>query len=885
MLASAARRRVHTLRSLLPEGGALTPTEWRQRHRVILALLWAHAGGIALFALIRGLEPGHAVTEGLMIAAWAVVAGSLGGRRIRSGAASLGLFTASALLVHLTDGAIEAHFHFFVMITVIALYQDWMPFLLTLLFVVLEHGVTGVVMPTAVYNHAAAWAEPWKWAVIHGGFVLAASAANVAHWRLSELVQRERSQSQKTVSRLAAIVTSSEDAIISMDARAQVISWNAAAEALFGFTADEMNGQSIMDLVPHDRRAELDGVRRRLRAGLQVDPRESRMLRKDGSQVDVSVSLSPIRDVAGDVVGSALIARDITDRIRVEGALRESQRTLSTLLSNLPGMAYRCRNDRDWTSEFVSEGCLELTGIAPADFMEQRASYSELIHADDRERLWRDTQEAVAKRRAFRQTYRITTAQGWEKWVWEHGRGVYDAEGNLQALEGFIIDISERRDAELALAHHAQHDPLTDLPNRVVLRHEAQEALRASRNGGTPVALLVMDLDRFKEVNDTLGHGNGDRLLQDVAVRLKSALGEAGLLARLGGDEFAVLMPGADAARVSEVAQRLLHAFDEPFAVENHHLALGASMGGAVCPDHGTDSETLLRRADVAMYVAKRAANGFALYDARFDDNSPDRLALATELRQALEDGHLELYYQPKLWLADGSVAGVEALLRWSHPRRGPIPPDQFIPLAEQTGLIHALTRWVLDAALRQYAAWRREGLEVPVAVNFSMRNLQDPEIADTVASLLERWNVAPSALEIEITESTLMADPTGALDVLGRMRALGVRVAIDDFGTGYSSLAYLKQLPVDGVKVDRSFVREMLSNDSDRVIVRATIDLAHNLGLRVVAEGVEDAATYALLGGLGCDEGQGYHVQRPLAADDATAWLRRRRYRLANAA
>jgi EAL domain-containing protein (putative c-di-GMP-specific phosphodiesterase class I) len=293
-----------------------------------------------------------------------------------------------------------------------------------------------------------------------------------------------------------------------------------------------------------------------------------------------------------------------------------------------------------------------------------------------------------------------------------------------------------------------------------------------------------------------------------------------------------------------------------------------------LCPEHGEDADTLLRRADIAMYAAKRAHGGFAFYQPEQDDHTLDRLLLAGELRHAIENDQLVLHYQPKASFATGCVSHVEALVRWNHPQRGLVPPDQFIPLAEQTGLIRPLFLWVLNDALRQCSVWRQEGIGLHVAVNLSMRNLQDPRLPDTLVNLLSRWNLEPAWVELEITESTLAADPERAMKILTRFSTLGMRIAIDDFGTGYSSLAYLKRLPVDEIKIDKSFVLGMVNDENDATIVRSTIDLGHNLGLKVVAEGVEDQATWDLLTAWGCDLAQGYFLSRPLPAPDFVAWL-----------
>jgi predicted signal transduction protein with EAL and GGDEF domain len=345
----------------------------------------------------------------------------------------------------------------------------------------------------------------------------------------------------------------------------------------------------------------------------------------------------------------------------------------------------------------------------------------------------------------------------------------------------------------------------------------------------------------------------------------------------MGGDEFAVILPTAgDADFAARVAQTLVKALEQPFTLDGHTVSIGASIGVAAYPEHGADAKVLLRHADVAMYAAKRAGVGHTVYSFEQDTNDPDRLTFIGELRAAIANGDLVLHYQPKISLRTSQCDRVEALVRWQHPERGLVPPDSFIPLAEQTGLIKQLTRWVLNQAIGQCRTWQDNGLEITVGVNLSMRNLHDPELVDLVAQLLKTHGVSPAMLKLEVTESAVMTDPKRALDTLVRLRAIGVEVAIDDFGTGHSSLSYLKQMPVEEIKLDRSFVRDMGTNKNDFTIVRSTIKLAHDLGLRVIAEGVEDQATWDLLVGLGCDLAQGYHMSRPLTEPNLRVWLAR---------
>jgi diguanylate cyclase (GGDEF)-like protein len=433
------------------------------------------------------------------------------------------------------------------------------------------------------------------------------------------------------------------------------------------------------------------------------------------------------------------------------------------------------------------------------------------------------------------------------------------------------------------IKHQALSDALTGLPNRTLLYDRTGQAMRQADRELVPAALALIDLDRFKEVNDTLGHHYGDQLLVQVGERLQAALRKVDTVARLGGDEFAVLLPRIETPEGAlTVARKLLAVLEEPFPLDGLTVDVEASIGVALYPDHGSDPEELLQRADIAMYTAKQTHAGFVLFDPKQDQHSPRRLALLGELRRALDQRQLLLHYQPKVAANDGRMLGVEALVRWQHPEHGLVPPDEFIPLAERTGLIVPLTHYVLDEALGQCRQWHEADHELSVAVNVSARRLLDLRFPDEVAALLDRHQVPARLLVVELTESTIMADPVHALEILSRLNAMGVQLSIDDFGTGYSSLAYLKSLPVHELKVDRSFVSQMISNSNDAVIVHSTVDLGRNLGLRVVAEGVEDALTLQHLNLLGCDAVQGYHISRPVPADDLISWLERHASRAA---
>jgi diguanylate cyclase (GGDEF)-like protein len=423
----------------------------------------------------------------------------------------------------------------------------------------------------------------------------------------------------------------------------------------------------------------------------------------------------------------------------------------------------------------------------------------------------------------------------------------------------------------------ALHDVLTGLPNRALFQDRVDRALSAARRDGTQPVVMLLDLDRFKEVNDTLGHHRGDELLRLVGPRIAGVLRSSDTVARLGGDEFAVLLPAApDRDAGVEVGQKILHALEEPFHVDGADLEVGASLGIACYPEHGEDVDTLMQRADVAMYAAKGTRSGRELFDVA--GGRPDPLAVVGDLRRGMSDGELGVLYQPKVDLATGEVRGAEALVRWDHPLRGLVLPGSFVGHAEHTGLIRPLTMHVLDAALGQVADWRRAGLDMTVAVNLSMRSLLDRSLIVDVEQALAKWRVPAQALVLELTESTIMADPQRAREILDALHDLGVGLSIDDFGTGYSSLGKLRQLPVDEIKIDRSFVVGMAFDRGDATIVRSTIDLARNLGLRVVAEGVEDARVRDELAALGCDLGQGWFFSRPLEGEALIAWARARR-------
>lgn len=749
---AAAWRRVQRA---LPRGRTLGPSEWEARHRVILALVWVHVAGLPVFLACQGFGVWGSVGPVFPIALAGVLAGRPEvDRRVRSVAVVFGLLTASAVLVYGWHGQIEAHFHFFVTIGVLALYEDWLPFGLAIAYVAIEHGVLGAVAPHSVYNHGG---SPWAWAAVHAGFVLAASAVAVITWRINETTRvglraatrRARDQSQRF--RISFESGISGMCLLGTDGR--YVQVNRAMCEMLGYSEAELLRSSPADLThPADREREMNGVRAVLAAGSDVYTTETRYLHADGGVVWAQVGLRVVRDEAGELGYFLLQVNDITDRRRVEE---------------------------------------ELT------------------------------------RRAL-------------------------------------------------------HDPLTGLPNRRLFLDRVQGALSRLARRPDPLTVLFVDLDRFKLVNDTLGHAVGDIILAEAGRRLERVLRAQDTVARFGGDEFTVLCERADDCEAQRIGARILEALSEPFTHGSRVFQLTTSVGARVNNSPHIVAEMLLQDADRALYVAKQ--KGGARVELFHPDVRPagsDPLAMEQALRRAIGRGELRLHYQPELDLTAGDIVAVEALVRWQHPQRGLLGPFEFVPLAEQSDLIIRLGEWVLHEACRQMAAWRSAGIgpdSFRMAVNVSPRQLSDPGLAAAVTTALQDSGVDPRALCLEITENAFVTESEIALGNLRDIHALGVGVALDDFGVGFSSLSRIRELPgLDVIKIDRSFIAALHESRADAAVIRAAVSLGTHLGVAVVAEGIEEERQHRELRELGCDVGQGFLFSRPLPPDQVGELLGRR--------
>ncbi len=653
------------------------------------------------------------------------------------------------------------------------------------------------------------------------------------------------------------------EGILALDRGGRITFANQRAEALLGAAPGGLLGRDAATVLwPGAAPAEVSGLARALATGAVFEG-EDDFVRSDGSAFPVAVLGAPLRGGEGDADQAGYVAsfRDVSEIKQAEARLHLAARVFDSLGEAMVVTDARGR------IQSVNPAFSEVTGYSEADARGRAPGHILASGQHDPAfyaQMWQSLQEQgkwqgeVINRRKSGETYP----------EWLSITAIKDGAGQVSQYVGLFTDITDRKQAEAHIHHLAYHDPLTGLPNRRLFYDRLENALRQAHRSRRKLAVLLLDLDRFKAVNDTLGHDQGDLLLKEVGARLSLCLREGDTLARLGGDEFVLLLPEVLSAEdASIVAGKLLAQFDQPVRLGEREIFASTSIGIALYPADGEDGESLLKHADVAMYAAKdggRAAYRFFI--ASHNERSLERLELENDLRRAVEGEQLLLYYQPQIGASSGRIAGVEALVRWRHPTRGLVMPDSFIALAENAGLIDAIGHWCLVAACRQLRAWQEQGVPVPrVAVNVSARQLRRWDFAQEVLQVVTQSGIDPAGLELELTESSLADDPEQILAIFSTLRQAGVRVSIDDFGTGYSSLSYLSRYPVDEVKIDRSFVSRLLDDREARSVVRAVILLAHGLGMRTVAEGVETEAQWQVLSDLDCDELQGYLFSKPV--------------------
>jgi diguanylate cyclase (GGDEF)-like protein/PAS domain S-box-containing protein len=639
-------------------------------------------------------------------------------------------------------------------------------------------------------------------------------------------------------------------------------------EEWLGESRKELTGRQIADVVGNDRANQLGPLLDRVLMGETVST-EKQLMQPDGQERWESVHFAPNRDAEGNVVGIYAVHTDIHDQKRNEDELKRVNWMLSSHISNTPLAVLEW--DRDFRLVRWSPQAENIFGWRSDEILGIPLADSPLVHEDDREAfaglVGRLMGGEEPRATGLTRNHRRDGDTIWCEW---YHSALLDDGGQIVSILSFVQDVSSRIQAEERLQYLATRDALTGLPNRLLLHERLTQAIAKAKRSGHRVGVLFIDLDRFKNVNDTLGHRIGDELLKRVTAALSSALRETDLLARLGGDEFMVIVEDFDDPSVlGRIAQKLLDAIQQPFEIESHDIFVTSSIGIAVYPDDSDDPEELLKHADVAMYRSKELGrNTYQFLDANLAEHRLRQHTLETALRTALADGALRLHYQPVMKINDRSIIGAEALLRWSDPEHGNVPPQVFIPLAEESGLIHALGEWVLKSAARQCAEWRRAGLDLTVSVNLSARQFYREDLPQRISDIVKAEECEPSWIELEVTETSLLHDLDAIRKVLHQLRDEGFTVAIDDFGTGYSSLTHLKHFPIDTLKIDISFIADLESDPQDAAITEAIIGLARGLGLRVVAEGVGTREQLEFLDAHGCDCFQGFWISKPLPAD-----------------
>jgi len=686
----------------------------------------------------------------------------------------------------------------------------------------------------------------------------------------------DRRRTEEDLRRLASIVACTDDAIFSKTLEGIITSWNASAERIYGYSAEEAIGYPVSMLVPIDRPDEIPEMLERLKRGEIVDHFETLRVRKDGKEFHIEITVSPIRDALERIVGASTIGRDISARKAAENHLVRMEARYRGLLEAAPDamvvvnqsgeiILLNLQAEKQFgyhRDELVGQ---QVKNIIPEGFAERLIADGLRTAADALPHQIGTGIELIGRRKDG-SNFPIEIMLSPLK----------SAEGIL--VTAAIRNVSAARAMSLQMTHLAQHDFLTGLPNRTLVTDRISQAIAVAQRYTEKVAVLFLDLDGFKHTNDSLGHPIGDKLLQSVAKRLVKCIRGSDTVSRQGGDEFVALLLDVDQPEDAGItARRMLQVVSEAHSIDQHDLHVTASIGVSIYPDDGLDAETLIKNADTAMYQAKEnGRQSYQFFKQAMNVRAVERQSIEQSLRTALERQEFALHYQPKINLRTGEITGAEALLRWTHPVRGQVPPVQFIGVAEACGLILPIGNWVLREACKQARAWVDAGLSMgTMAVNISALEFRDENFLEGVLAILDDTGLNPRFLELELTESVLMTRPESTESILKALRARGVRVAVDDFGTGYSSLSYLRRFPIDALKIDQSFIRQITSAPTETTIVTAVIGMGRSLNLRIVAEGVETEEEVAFLQAHQCDEAQGYYFSRPVVAEQFAKLLK----------
>jgi diguanylate cyclase (GGDEF)-like protein/PAS domain S-box-containing protein len=679
-----------------------------------------------------------------------------------------------------------------------------------------------------------------------------------------------RRRTEEGIRRLASIVACSDDAILGKTIEGIITSWNGGAERIYGYSAKEAIGKSVTMLAPTDRTDEVPAVLEHLKRGETVRRLETVHLRRDGKEIHIELTVSPIRDAQERIVGASTIGRDISERKRAEENLVQMEGKYRGLLEAAPDAMVVVNQGGEIV--LVNLQAEKEFGYRRDELLGQKVKtiipkgFAERLIADGT----RSAEDALAQQIGTGLELTGRRKDGSDFPIEIMLSPLKSAEGIL--VTAAIRNVSVARAMSLQMTHLAEHDFLTELPNRTLVNDRISQAIAAAQRHPTRVAVLFLDLDGFKHINDSLGHPTGDKLLQSIAKRLVKCVRGSDTISRQGGDEFVALLLDVDRPEDAGItARRMLQVVAEPHSIDQHDLHITASIGVSIYPDDGLDAETLIKNADTAMYQAKEhGRQNYQFFKPAMNIRAVERQSIEESLRRALERREFALHYQPKVSLKTGHITGAEALLRWTHPVRGQVPPGQFIGVAEACGLILPIGSWVLREACKQAQAWVTAGLHMgTMAVNVSALEFGDEKFLEGIFAILEDTGLDPTFLELELTESVLMKRAESTQSILMSLKGSGVQLAVDDFGTGYSSLSYLTKFPIDALKIDQSFVRQVTATPDDTAIVTAVIGMGRSLNLRVVAEGVETYEELVFLQAHECDEAQGYYFSRPVVPEE----------------